>query len=173
MTLVLMGLRGSGKSTLGAEVARRLGTTFIDLDERTPGVLGERSVRDAFNTHGEAAFREGERHALESALLEKPGVLALGGGTPTAPGAQELLCSARARGAIRLVYLRASGDVLRARLSGTDNRDRPPLVGNDPVSEVEAILTARDNLYRELGDETIETDGLTPDEVVGRLLPRE
>ena len=169
MTLVLMGLRGSGKSTLGVEIARRLGVTFIDLDDRTPGVLGEATVRDALVNHGEHAFRDAERTALEAALRERPGVLALGGGTPTADGAQELLCSAQSRGAIRLVYLRASGATLRARLADADNRDRPPLVGDDPVGEIATVLAARDGLYRELADETIETDGLTPDEVIERL----
>ncbi|MBY0262467.1 MAG: hypothetical protein K2Q20_08995, partial [Phycisphaerales bacterium] len=86
-TIVLIGLRGSGKSTLARLLAKRLGLIPVDLDDRTPGFAGQPTVAAVFANLGEPAFREAEARALRQALAEPGIVLALGGGTPTAPGA--------------------------------------------------------------------------------------
>ncbi|MCA9298169.1 MAG: hypothetical protein KDA28_03835 [Phycisphaerales bacterium] len=156
--LVLMGLRGSGKSTLGRLHAARLGLTFVDLDDRTPLVLDAPTVADAF-AMGEATFRRGEAIALAQVIDEAPGVLGLGGGTPTGPDARRLLESLPS--GHRLVYLRASPTTLRARLERTDNTDRPPLMGDDVLDEIVQVFEARDALYRALARTVIDTDGLT------------
>ena len=96
-------------------------------------------------------------------------VVALGGGTPTAPGAADLLRTARdARRAI-IVYLTAEADTLRTRLAAGDMADRPSLTGADPRAEIEAVLARRDPLYRDLATEVIETDSMGVEEVAGAL----
>ncbi|MEZ6244167.1 MAG: shikimate kinase [Phycisphaerales bacterium] len=162
--IVLIGLRGSGKTTCGRALAERLGRRFIDLDDVTPTLMGETRVGDALKRHGEPAFRAAEMRALAPELREHGTVLALGGGTPTAPGAPEML---RASGA-RIVYLRATPETLRARLIRTELDLRPSLTGKGTIPELDEVFNARDALYRSLG-ETIDVDQMNLDEVVDAL----
>ncbi|MBL8756967.1 MAG: shikimate kinase II [Phycisphaerae bacterium] len=169
MQIVLIGLRGSGKTTLGRALAQRAGRTFIDLDDLTPARLGCASVREAWAAHGEPAFRAAEADALAD-VLGRPGtVLALGGGTPTAPGAADRLRAARSSGGAWLAYLRASAADLRVRLAGTDIAQRPALMGADALGEIGAVLAARDGLYLGLADAVVEVGGLSPLEAEAAL----
>ncbi len=166
MLFVLIGLRGAGKSCVGARWARARGVAFRDLDEIVVRRIGAGSVREAWSRLGESGFRAGEVEALRAGVQE-PGVLALGGGTPTAPGAEALLREGRSRGRLRMVYLRAPAAVLRERMK--EGGDRPALLGTDALGEVEAVLAARDERYLRLADVVIETAGKSVDEVVGML----
>jgi shikimate kinase len=168
-TIILLGLRASGKTTVGRLLAARLGRVFVDLDDRTAAALGAASAGAALARHGEAAFRLAEAGALGAALGEGPMVLALGGGTPTAPGAEALLKRGREAGKIRVVYLRASASELRSRLAG-DATVRPSLTGRGTMDEVEELLAARDPLYRGLADVVIEAGEGGAEEVVRRVL---
>lgn len=167
-TIILIGLRGSGKTTLGRQLAIELRMPFVDLDDHTPGELGESDVRTAFSRFGEAAFRRAERAALERVLGERPCVLALGGGTPTAPGAAELLDQA-SRGGAAVVYLRATAATLRARLERMDNTHRPSLTGAGVLNEIDVVLAARDGLYRSLARYTVECDGLSAERMMAEV----
>lgn len=167
--VILMGLRGSGKSTLGARVAMDLGLPFQDLDDLSARILGCERVRDAFARHGEPIFRHAERAALRQALAEPAHVIALGGGTPTAPGAADLLRAAAGRGSL-LVYLRASAPCLRARMEVEDNADRPSLTGIGVLDEIPEILARRDPLYRDLAGEILEIDGMDLDACARRIV---
>jgi len=149
--LVLMGLRASGKTTLGRAVADALGAHFIDLDERTRTMLGAANVREAFATAGEARFREAETRALAEVLAQPAQVIALGGGTPTAPGAAELLSDARSAGRAFMVFLDPPLEVLAARLR-TEAGDRPSLTGLGVVEEIGVLAEARRPLYAALTD---------------------
>lgn len=155
--IVLIGLRGSGKTTLGRALSARLGLGFCDLDRDTPALLGFESVASAWSAGGERAFREAEAEVLRRRLESRGMVLALGGGTPTAPGAAELLRAKRRSGEARVVYLRYGADELRRRLGDVADPDRPSLTGDDPLREIEAVLAARDPLYRELAEAVVET----------------
>lgn len=168
--ILLMGLRGSGKSALGRRLAQHTRRGFVDLDDLTPRVLGRDSVADAFRLDGEPAFREAEATALEQALAGPPTVIALGGGTPTAPGAAELMIEASARLAATSIYLRADTDTLRERLASTDNAHRPSLTGADVLEEIDALHRQRDPLYIMLADGVIDTTRLTEDEALELLL---
>ena len=87
--LSLIGFMGSGKSTLGRALADRLGRPFVDTDAEVERMLGL-SIREIFETQGEAVFREAEQDVLSDALRpDEPIVLATGGGTPCADGAME------------------------------------------------------------------------------------
>ncbi|MBL8963970.1 MAG: hypothetical protein JNK70_07865 [Phycisphaerae bacterium] len=167
-TLILIGLRGSGKSTVGRLAADRLQGTFVDLDDVTPGILGRGTVAEAWRLDGQAAFRTAEAAALRRVIEDPPDVLALGGGTPTAPGAADLLTQARGSGSVGVVYLRAGARELRRRLesagSGAESgpgSNRPSLTGRPPLDEIEDVLAARDPIYLSLADVVIESSGLT------------
>lgn len=161
MNIVLIGLRGSGKTTVGRLAAERLARVFVDLDDVTARSLGAARAADAWAEHGERAFRRAEAAALAAALARDGRVIALGGGTPTAPGAADLLRRERDAGRARIVYLEADAPTLRARLAATDLSTRPSLTGADPLAEIDAVLARRDPLFRELADEVIETGGTT------------
>lgn len=167
--LALMGLRGSGKSTLGRALARDLDRPFVDLDDRTAALLGEPTAGAGLRRHGEPAFRQAEARALEAALGSPGTVLALGGGTPTAPGARDLIEDAQRRAAASLVYLRASAPTLRARLAAGEV-ERPPLLGADPLSEVETLLERRDPLYCRLANLVLDVDGVDRELLLSALL---
>ena len=149
--LVLMGLRASGKSTLGAAAATALGAPFVDLDDRTRALLGQPTVRDAFTIAGEQAFREAESAALRTALTESPQVIALGGGTPTAPGAAAAIEAARRSGLALVVFLDPPLELLAQRLAAHEG-DRPSLTGRGVVAEIEEVARVRRPLYAALAD---------------------
>jgi len=99
-------------------------------------------------------------------MEEEVPILALGGGTPTAPGAEALL-RARAPG-WKIVYLRAAAEVLSARIR--EGKGRPSLTGGDPAEEVGEVLERRDPLYLALADEVIDVGAGDAEGAVGRLV---
>lgn len=179
--LVLMGLRGSGKTSLCKALELRTGAACIDLDDRTRAAMGVATVAEAFASQGQAAFRAAEVEALRAAFDElRPGegrgepapaegIIALGGGTPTAEGAVGVLRQAQSAGRGLLVYLRATPETLRSRLAAPD-ADRPSLTGADTVAEIEAVFAQRDPLYRRLADAEVAVDGLTESEAAEEVL---
>ncbi len=174
--IVLLGLRGCGKSTIGARLAARRGESFIDLDGLVTARLGCATVREAWATRGEPAFRAAEVEALRSVIGQPGTVLALGGGTPTAPGAADVLSEAKAENVVRLIYLRASAPALRSRLDAAGVGDRPALRPGadggtgDPLAEIEAVLVERDPLYQQLADAVVEVGALDEDKAVNAVV---
>ncbi len=167
--LILIGLRGSGKSTLARGLAARLSCAWVDLDDFTPKELGCATVAEAWETHREPAFRAAEVAALSRVLGGGARVIALGGGTPTAPGAAELLRAEQSAGRARVVYLRASASALRERLRGAMDANRPSLTGGDPLAEMDEVFARRDEPYRRIADRVIEVDGMSAGNVVDAL----
>jgi len=156
-TLLVIGLRGSGKSTIGRRVAVAMGTTFIDLDACVMELLGAESVTEIFARLGEPAFRKGERDALERVLREESrAVVALGGGTPTAPGAEALIRAAQKAGEAVAVYLRAQPGEIAERLASKGVGDRPALIDGDIFEEMQKVYDARDAFYCALADHEID-----------------
>ena len=163
--LVLIGLRLSGKSTLGPIAARQLGLEFVDLDDAVLKHLGATNVTDAFRLLGEHAWRAGESAELARLLgAKKSCVLSLGGGTPMALGAEQILRQAQARGEIFIVLLDPGESELAMRLA--NNRgDRPPLPSSvvtgdaraDAATEVRALFESRMPLYRALANVIVDT----------------
>lgn len=181
-SILLMGLRASGKSTLGQLLATRLSRAFVDLDDVTAATLGCVDVPEAWARHGPEAFRKAETDALRDVLAHASShapsqpfshmghIIALGGGTPTAPGAEAVLRNAVASRTIQLIYLRATPATLRARLASTDTSSRPSLTGDGVINEVQRVFDARDTLYQSLATNTINVDGLREPDVVEAIV---
>lgn len=162
--LILIGLRGSGKTTLGRLVGEATGRPFTDLDDLTAARLGFADASAALRTHGIEAFRAAELEALREFLASpvRDHILSLGGGTPTIAEVPELLKP------YTVVYLRAQPDALQQRLR-EEPCQRPSLLGCDPISEVPAIFAQRDPLYRAIATHTIDCDNQPRDAVVRML----
>lgn len=161
--ILLIGMMGTGKTTLGRPLAARLGWRYVDSDEQVEQATG-RTVREIFESDGEAAFRKLETQALEMAIAEGPNtVIAVAGGAVLSEDNRALIhCSGT------VVWLRASMETLAARVeSGDDHR---PLLGDDPRAALTSLYQGRERLYRGLADVIIDVDHGTPDELVGRIL---
>lgn len=166
--ILLIGLRGSGKSAIGARLAERLSRPFIDLDQATLALLGRTTVAEAWKATGQQAFRAAEVRALREAMQSaESSVIALGGGTPTAPGASEHIRHESRHKRAVVVYLRCSPAELRRRLTGRIGPDRPSITGKDPLAEMDEIFRFRDPLYRGLAFAVIEDLG--EDESIARI----
>ena len=145
----LVGLPGSGKSTVGRQLARRLQLPFFDSDHVIEERLGY-SIREAFEREGEAYFRDMEEAVLDE-LSENPrAVISTGGGAVLRPGTRQRLHS---RG--QSVYLNSTPDELFRRLRHDVNR--PLLQVADPLTRLRDLYTVRDPLYRETAHFVIET----------------
>ncbi|AVP56615.1 shikimate kinase [Pulveribacter suum] len=147
----LVGLPGSGKTTVGRHLARRLELPFIDLDQRLEDVLGS-SIRQYFEECGEESFRDREQ-ALLAELAAQPGpvVLSTGGGAVLRAANRAVLRSSFAQ----VFYLRATPEDLWRRLR--HDRTRPLLQVHDPLGRLRELHQARDPLYREAAHFVIET----------------
>jgi shikimate kinase len=147
--LALVGLPGSGKSTVGRQLARRLNLSFIDSDHAIEERLGC-SIREFFEVEGEERFRDIETQVIQKLLQEKYGVISTGGGSVLRPlNRQELHSKAK------VFYLRASPEEVFRRLKHDQNR--PLLQVADPLTRLKDIYSIRDPLYRETAHHVVET----------------
>lgn len=157
-TIVLLGLRGAGKSTVALELAQGLAAKAIDLDRVVEQHAGK-SVARIFADDGEDRFRALESEALARALAGAgPRVLSPGGGVVLQGENREAI---RRSGAF-VVYLAARPETLAARVERDTANARPPLVPGGALDEARALLARRDALYRELAHLVLETDELDP-----------
>lgn len=166
MKVLLIGLRGCGKTTVGRLLSGRWSLPFVDLDDRTAVVLGASSAGQGLRSSGEPAFREAEAAALRT-VLDEPGeqVIALGGGTPTAPGAAKMIRDCRDGPRWLVIYLAVRPELLVERLEGLNPLDRPPLTGLGLAEEVRLLHQQRDPLYRSVASHVIEAEGKSPSEI--------
>jgi len=146
--LVLIGLSGSGKSTVGALVADRLGVGCVDTDSRVEAASGM-SIAVLFDARGEDAFRVLERDAVRGALRESPQVIVPGGGWAAQPGALEEASDAL------IVHLSVTPETAATRLGTAGDR---PLVSGDPQGRLANLAAARVPFYHR-ASHTVATDG--------------
>ena len=158
--VVLVGVPGAGKSTVGRALAELLGVGFRDTDADVESTTG-RAIADIFVESGEPEFRRLEAEAVSSALAEHAGVLALGGGAVIDPATRTLLVGRP------VVWLRVglAAASQRAGLSGA----RPVLLGN-VRAQMKALMDARAPLYTEVARLIVDTDDLTVDDTVEAIL---
>lgn len=157
-----MGLRGSGKTTIGRLLAQRTGRPFVDLDDRALAHFAETTVTEVWRVHGEPAWRDAEALALRELLAGHEEIVALGGGTPMIDDARGQIEHHRRAGTATVVYLRCDALELSRRLAA-DTGDRPSLTGTDPVSEIRGVLDAREPTYHALADLEYDVSDVSPE----------
>lgn len=160
-SLVLVGLMGAGKSSVGKRLAHRLGLPFFDADVEIERAAGA-SIPDIFAEHGEEAFRDGERRVIARLLEQSPIVLATGGGAFMNEETR-----ARIRNCAVSIWLKAELDVLVRRTARRGHR--PLLNAGDPRSVLEKLMAQRYPVYAE-ADLTICTGDGPHEDVVERII---
>lgn len=158
MPLWLIGMMGSGKSTVAWSLASRTGKPFVDTDLLVEEATG-RSVVDVFEAEGEEAFRSLESEAIRAAAVMADAVVATGGGAVLL---ENNVRSMKSSGPV--VWLRADPATLAARIGNAPGR--PLLVDVDLLRRLTVILEDRRDAYQRAADHTVDTDDSTADEVV-------
>ena len=147
--IYLIGMPGSGKSAVGRRVARETGLPFLDLDDWIAG-QARISVPEIFEKYGEEGFRRMETGALAFLTREKPGVIAVGGGTPMNPLNRRIM---RNWGSV--ILLDRPVDCILEDLKAEDR----PLLKEDPEGKLRELYDLRMPVFRQLADVTVRNDG--------------
>lgn len=162
--IVLVGMMGAGKTTVGRRLAKRLGVPFVDADEEIENAAGM-SIADYFDQYGEAAFRDGERKVIQRLIAEQgPCVLATGGG---AFMDEETRAEIQAHGVS--VWLRADLELLVKRTSKRNTR--PLLKQGDPREILQSLMDERYPTYAH-AHVTVDTADVPHEQVVGEIVNR-
>jgi shikimate kinase len=160
-SIVLVGMMGAGKSSVGRRLALRLGIPFVDADHEIEKAAGM-SISDIFTIRGEPEFRAGEARVILRLLESGPQVLATGGGAFINP---ETRAAIAAKGIS--IWLKADPDVLMKRIKR--RQDRPLLRTEDPGATLRKLLEEREPIY-EQADLTVQSREVTHDRVVEEVL---
>jgi shikimate kinase len=160
-SIVLVGMMGAGKSSIGRRVATRLAIPFVDADAEIE-LAADMTIAEIFAVHGEPYFRAGEARVIARLLERGPQVLATGGGA---------FMNAQTRAALQekavSVWLKADLDVLTRRLRRRN--DRPLLKTDDPVATLTNLLQMRDPIYA-TADVTVLSRDVTHDVIVDEIV---
>jgi len=160
---VLVGLPGSGKSTIGRRLAKAMGLTVLDTDAAIEERTG-RSVAEIFSAEGESGFRGIEERVIRDALESHDGILSLGGGAVTTPGVRDALAGHT------VVYLEISAAEGIRRTGG--RVVRPLLAGPNRAEKYRALMNERVPLYRRVATIRINTNRRNPGAVVRHIVGR-
>ncbi|HPX35413.1 MAG TPA: shikimate kinase [Mycobacterium sp.] len=160
---VLIGLPGSGKSTIGRRLAKAVGCALLDTDAVIEERTG-RTIADIFATDGEPGFRRIEEEVIREALATHDGILSLGGGAVTTPGVREALAGHT------VVYLEISAAEGVRRTSGSTVR--PLLAGPDRAEKYRELMNDRIPLYRRVATIRVNTNRRNPGAVVRYIATR-
>ena len=161
-SIVLVGMMGVGKSSIGRRLAARLGVPFVDADAEIEKAAGM-SIADIFARHGEADFRSGEARVIARLLDGGPQVLATGGGA---------FMNADTRALVKVkgvsIWLQAEYDVLARRISKRRN-ERPLLQTADPAETLRQLLIEREPTYAQ-ADLTVQSREVAHDAIVADIM---
>jgi len=161
-SIVLTGMMGVGKSSIGRRLGTRLGIPFVDADAEIEKAAGM-SIADIFARHGEADFRSGEQRVIARLLEGGPQVLATGGGAVMNADTRALI---KAKGVS--IWLNAEFDVLMRRISKRKH-DRPMLQTADPAATLRELLAAREPFYAQ-ADLTVQSREVPHDAIVTEIM---
>ncbi|HEY0413840.1 MAG TPA: shikimate kinase [Allosphingosinicella sp.] len=139
--IVLVGLMGAGKSTVGRRLARRLGLPFLDSDEEIERAA-DHKITEIFDRFGEPSFRDGERRVIRRLIGGPPKVIATGGGAFMDPATRALILEQAVA-----IWLDADVATLAERVTRRDTR--PLLKGMDPLPRLQALAAVRNPVYAE------------------------
>ena len=160
--VALIGLSGTGKSTLAPRLAVRLGIAAVDIDGQIVERCGA-SIAEIFRERGETEFRDLESSLLAEALDGPAAVVATGGGIVLRDDNRRRLGADA-----QVVWLNATPEQLADRLAiGGEER---PLLGDQALVALRRLSSEREDLYRGLADVEVDTDGVTPDDVVEHII---
>ena len=160
-SLVLVGMMGAGKSSIGRKLAQRVGLPFVDADSEIESAAGM-SISEIFAKHGEPYFRAGEARVIARLLDGGPQVLATGGGAFMHPQAREAI---RAKGIS--IWLKADYDVLMKRIKRRS--DRPMLKTDDPGETLRRLMQERDPVYAE-ADVTVHSRDVPHEIIIAEIV---
>jgi shikimate kinase len=162
-SIVLIGMMGVGKSSIGRRLATRLGVPFVDADPEIEKSANNMSIADIFARHGEDYFRNGEARVIARLLDSGPQVLASGGGA---------VMNADTRAAIKAkgvsIWLKADFDVLMRRIAKRKH-ERPMLHTDDPAETLRQLLITREPVYA-LADLTVQSREVPHDAIVAEIM---
>jgi shikimate kinase len=161
-SLVLTGMMGVGKSSIGRRLAARLKVPFVDADTEIEKAAGM-SIPDIFARHGEADFRSGEARVIARLLDSGPQVLASGGGAVMNPDTRTAI---KAKGVS--IWLKADLDVLLRRIAKRKH-ERPMLHTDDPAETLRQLLITREPVYA-LADLTVQSREVPHDAIVAEIM---
>lgn len=174
--VLLVGMMGAGKTTVGRLLATRLGWRYVDSDDEVEAFTGH-TVKELFESGGEGAFRPLESRALAAALREEgPTVVSVAGGAVLDPKNRELLRRAgtvvwlRARPETLLERVRADANAAAAHRPGAD--DHRPLLDRDPAGTLTRLDGERRGVYEQVADVVVDVDGLDPGAVADLVVER-
>ena len=165
--LVLIGYRGTGKTSVARLLAERLGWHWVDADDEVERRAGK-TIAEIFAQDGEKTFRDWESQTVASLFDQPQTVVAAGGGVVIRPENRRLL----QRGETTVVWLTASPETIRCRIrddAATASR-RPRLTDQSVVDEVSRVLRERIPLYAACADVQVDTEGKSPEEVAEEIL---
>jgi len=163
-SIVLIGMMGAGKSSIGRCLQQRTGLARLDTDEMVVARFGI-SIPEIFEKHGEDKFREAETEVLRKLAPDRPAIITTGGGIVLRPGNVDLL-----KGLGTLVWLTADEATLFERVSRRN--DRPLLQKENPRTVFSKLFRERESLYTAAADLRIDTSGKTHDEVAETILTK-
>ena len=157
--IILVGMMGAGKTTIGKLLSNQLGVNFIDLDRKIEEKSGVK-INTIFEIEGEQGFREREYLALNEALAEEKVVISTGGGVVVKAINRSLMQKSEAM----VVYLKANLDILVGRLK--NDKTRPMLDKNNKPLSLQKLLSEREPFYENLADFIIDTSHLKTNDVL-------
>ena len=161
-SIVLIGPPGAGKSTIGKQLARSLNSSFTDTDDLIESQTGS-TISQIFIDQGEPWFRKLEEEVVLKAITDIDGVLSLGGGAPLSQSAQEKIRTISSP----VIFLDVSLATAAPRVGF--NRDRPLLLSN-PRAAWQELMDKRRPIYESLATQIVSVDGLSPKEVVAKIV---
>jgi shikimate kinase len=163
--IFLIGLRGSGKTTVGRILAERLALPFRDADVELEARVG-RSIRDIFAVDGEMAFRDLEEQNLIELIAAGPAVIATGGGAVLREANRD-----RTKAAGKIVWLTTDAEILWNRMQNDPTTvERRPNLTVGGLAEMQELLRLREDLYRSIADITIDTTDRSPEMIAADIL---
>ncbi len=157
MNIVLIGMRGSGKTIIGKLLAKRLGKQFIEMDELIVQRLGQ-SIPEIVQRYGWGKFRDTEEEITREVAGLDNVVNATGGGVVTR---EENIRELKKKG--KLVWLKADTDTLLKRIG--NSQSRPSLTGKSQREDMEAVMAERSPIYQRAADFIVDTENKTPEEI--------